>query len=87
MDSVKIFNFRGRHIGLIECEDCNDIRRFASECNIRTLFLRPLCVGVKNGVKVYSDKFDMLQMSLSALKEFYFMNNFAKEQFNVVIYP
>lgn len=86
MDSVKIFNFRGRQIGVIECEVCTDIISFASECNIRTLFLRPLCVGVKNGVKVYSDKFDMLQMSHSALKEFYFMNNFAKEHFNVTIY-
>ena len=87
MDSVKIYNFRGRGIGTIVCEDCNDILRFARESNIRVLYLQPMCVGVKNGIKVYSDKFDMLQMSHSALKEFYFLNNFAKEHFKVIIYP
>lgn len=87
MDLVKIYNFRGRRIGTIECDDCIDILRFARESNIRVLFLQPMCVGVKNGMQVYSEKFDMLQMSQAALKDFYFLNNFAKEHFKVIIYP
>lgn len=89
MDCVKIFNFRGRQIGRIECEKCCDIIRFARECNIRTLYLQPMCVGVDaHGRKIYDvDKFEMLQMSHQALKDFFFVNNRAKANFNVVIYP